>query len=143
MNNDLVTRVRAAMDETERLASAALNHPDAIDSGARLDDGVWEDHGECVDSPNIPWGSGINLMSKPGGVTGEQAQHIAHHDPKRELRKVAVDRRLLDHAVAHCAKYDERAEAGDRSQIEHGAAMYEIVVQLAAGYGIELPEVAW
>lgn len=103
--NDLLQKIEAAIAETERIARSALRNParydaklgDYVDIG--VDDGEWVASGCMVEPANPGRGDvfqgGITIYDE-GGHTEEQATHIALNDPKRVLRRVARDRKLLE-----------------------------------------------
>lgn len=161
--DDLTARLRTKLDEVEAWARAASQ---TSDPGTPTGEHWRWECGECdtpitinpvtdadVECPNgcssqvflrsvEEYPSSVGPLSAAivpyaQEVPAVAGAFIALHDPARELRVVAAHRRLLDHAVAHCRKYNERVECGDAASIEHGAAMYEVIGQLAQAYGIE------
>jgi Family of unknown function (DUF6221) len=107
MSEPLVDRLRAALDEDERMAKAALFHPRTWDEtvGDNViigeDDGQWKADGREIVSANQfraaadDYQDAIHIYDE-GGHTEEQAEHIARHDPARVLRQVAAMRKILD-----------------------------------------------
>jgi hypothetical protein len=92
---DLVTFLRARLDEDERVARAAIGGPWEVGPtfGARDNRVYVRAEGDLIDSvgtcviagqiPNVPeWRS--------------NAQHIARHDPARVLREVEAKRRRME-----------------------------------------------
>lgn len=76
---DLIERLRAAIDATERIAQAASG--DSVFDGTGIVTG--------------PRGSAVLLSTA--------ARHIARHDPASVLRRCAADRKILDWlAEGHC-----------------------------------------
>lgn len=92
----LITAIRAALDETERLAREALSHPTRWHGvqGERTgtDDGVWR-AGSGMDECRVE-GIGITIYDE-GGHSAEQARHIAANNPATVLRLVAGLREIV------------------------------------------------
>lgn len=87
---DLIERLRAAIDETERVALAATPGPWRVDS---------EDYAEII------YGNDDMVSVVSGGRWGDEASvfdstadaiHIARHDPASTLRRCAADRKILE-----------------------------------------------
>lgn len=101
----LIEKLTAALDETERIARAAVRHPSRYNSDLRdheecgVDDGEWTADRCEVISANPHRGDffhGGIMIYDEGGHNEEQAKHIAHNDPAHVLRQVAVHRKILD-----------------------------------------------
>lgn len=75
--DDLVTFLRARLDEDQRVAATA---------GGGDDCGAWTAAGETVDFDQY----------EIGGFHPSTAAHVARHDPARVLREVEAKRRLLE-----------------------------------------------
>lgn len=85
--NDLLEKLEAALDQTEQIARDAL------------DEAPWEARNADADGIHMedPWvGYRDELGTVATGMRADQAIHIALNDPKRILRRVARDRKLLD-----------------------------------------------
>ena len=109
MTDDLVTWLRAQLDEDERLARAAFSdagHWSA--NGSRFivdqpDDGEWRRGTLAMDDRRVE-GIGITLYDE-GGHDEDQAAFIAEHDPARVLREVEAKRRIIEeHPYAGAGK---------------------------------------
>lgn len=140
----LVERLRAALDETERVAREA--------GGT-----AWVKSSTYPDQAGVEEAAtGEVVVYDEGWPTTAQAEHIALHDPERELRMVAAHRKILDlHAPS---EYRIRRSGGITQvvlQCDHCAslchsgsglscdepcdAVYpcETVTLLAEAYGVE------
>lgn len=92
--DDLVTWLRAQLDEDERVARATI-HPDHT--------GEWE-LSEYVEYGNdgdmARWDLTLDEIAPPlydtSGMGPSPMRHIARHDPARVLREVEAKRRILD-----------------------------------------------
>ena len=87
MTNDLVTWLRAQLDEDERVAGSATSGPWTNDDPLARD-GVYSPaiDGFVVDCEYVYMGP----------FTVHNATHIARHDPNRVLAEVEAKRRILD-----------------------------------------------
>jgi hypothetical protein len=83
--NDLLEKLEAALAQTEQIARDAL------------DDARWE--ARWVDREYMEYEPLVGYRDELGtvatGMRAEQAIHMAHNDPKRVLRRVARDRKLI------------------------------------------------
>jgi hypothetical protein len=114
---DLVEFLRAALDEDERVARAAIR-PERIDGWANpplpADSGRWMVQGQTgeIDDPE-DWYAIEDEKSREIVVYNEsrpdpqQATHIARHDPARVLAEVAAKRAILELFPATGAVFDE------------------------------------
>ncbi|MFI6368911.1 DUF6221 family protein [Nocardia sp. NPDC050630] len=93
--------IRARLAEDETIARAALRHPTKYNPETRehertgTDSGEW--HTDSYVDPNdkrMVHGASMTIYDE-GGHTAEQAAHIAHYDPARELRQVAATRDMF------------------------------------------------
>lgn len=113
--DDLVQLLREAIDETERIARAAVG--DSVFDGTGI-----------VTGPR--WS--VAMLST-------SAWHIAHHDPAAVLRRCAADRKILDMWKPDpvddlVAEFDGFRSCSDSCPPQIGAY---ILAALAEGYGIE------
>lgn len=133
VGTDLLARLRAAIDETERMARAAMEPAN--------DDGVWKRGGLSHDSARVA-GLGIVIYDE-GGHDMDQAEHIARHDPASVLRRCAADRKILElHPSAQEEiGWTEEITICYTCRYDNGLDSYSFpcptIVALAAGYGIE------
>lgn len=121
--DDLITRLRAALDDHESAALGAKG-----DTGGRWtqDDGPPED---------------IVLYDKSGKLTMGQARHIARHDPAFVLADIAAKRKLLDMHAESDFPYNPDDGPGDYSWTARCDRCYEdtpctTLRLLAEAYGI-------
>lgn len=89
--DQLVAAVRAALDDTERLARRATSAPWTSDDPFMRD---------AVHAPLVSIGEfqvyvADCLGKEMGPFARYNAEHIARHDPATVLRRVAADRRVL------------------------------------------------
>lgn len=109
----LLAFLHARLDEVERVARAAATGPWSVsargrwqpsdeEAGATVDDA----HGNAVIPPDVDYGPVVNRAD---------AEHIALHDPARELREVEAKRLRLRFIELSddldCADYLARIEA--------------------------------
>lgn len=126
--DQLVAALRAALDEDERLARY---------SGGT---GVWS-VGDCIDADHgtTQWeiSEGPYVHSLVRGNT--RANHVAHHDPARVLRKVAAMRKVLD-------TYARAVELANRPTMRSATSTYAsgchdglwtAILAFAEEYGIQ------
>ncbi|MFI5755633.1 DUF6221 family protein [Streptomyces sp. NPDC051569] len=89
MNNDMVTFVRARLDEDEQGASAASPGPWHLNA----------EGDEVLAVDDITVAEGFALSNRQLRAT---AAHIARHDPARVLREVDAKRRIVDlHGIVY------------------------------------------
>jgi hypothetical protein len=121
--SDLIAKLRAALDEDERVAREACDN----DSGEWFDGDDWnvwraeeiDPHDELEQHELVVYGN-----VKP------QSEHIARHDPARALRQVAAMRKVLDLA--------ERLDFYETDNcLVRMPDPQELVLALAEAYGIE------
>lgn len=116
--SDLVSRVLAAIEETETKADAAVGD----DLGY-----VWTAHETRVDDAD---GATVTEGCSPG-----EAAHIAHHDPAAVLRRCQADKRVLKRHTpflltrerlecAHCAEASPCADLRDLAD-QYGISVEE------------------
>ncbi|MFD3748344.1 DUF6221 family protein [Nocardia sp. NPDC058633] len=86
--------IAARLDEDEETARAAFGGPG--------DNGVWErDHDPYA--AEVVFSDWIHIYAE-GGHSATQAEHIARHDPARELRQAAAVRAVVElhHGESWC-----------------------------------------
>lgn len=105
--DDLVTWLRAQLDEDERVAQAAIPGPWVADGDEVLHDGD-----QVV-------------------LSGHSTEHVARHDPVRVLAEMEAKRELIavyEEAAEYYDKIDRRAPAGEahglRTALKHLALPY-------------------
>lgn len=111
---DLVAAIRAALDETERIARACWPGVDFHASEDPSNPGTFDV--EAYESGSL--GNFVEV----GRVAAPFAEHIARHDPAAVLRRCAADRELIE-------MYEARG--GDLATLE---AVFEVI---AEAYGVE------
>lgn len=129
--DDLIARIRAAIDEDERMAEAAFGQ-------ARH--GEWEYRPGSDDGVYVAGGAIEIFRSDAYGYTrlgNAYGQHIARHDPARVLRTVQVYRDLLVGAEAALCATDE--DPNDPVRASDAAHARHTLEDLADIYGIEVP----
>jgi hypothetical protein len=127
--NNLITKLRAAIDEDERIAEAT----------AETYGGTWEDGGKRGEFVTTPYGGRVACGPHDGcWYDGEIRQHIARHDPARVLGRVAADRKILDW-VKSCDGWDAEWDKYGIEPLSGMPSTDELVAALAQGYGIEVP----
>ena len=106
--------LRARLIEEESIAFAAISDrfqrvEDGLETVAR-DDGAWRATSGRV------YGVTLDTYDE-GGITRDQAKHIALHDPARVLREVEARRRILDdyNHLSALPEWDERVRGGKPS----------------------------
>jgi len=82
--SELIEKIRAALDEDERVATEALLL--AVDNR-----GEW-----TYAERRVTGGPGLLIV---GHIPANRGRHIARHDPARVLRQVAAMRKILDFTV--------------------------------------------
>ena len=88
---DLVAFLNARLDEDEAVANAA-----ATSGNQFAAEGVFAPEWRFAnDSAMVRSGAGAIVFGE-GAPSGEQAVHIACHDPARVLREVAAERAMLE-----------------------------------------------
>lgn len=126
---ELVARIREALDETERIARAAKGE-------------AWELHRDS----RVVTAVGDDDAFRGHGYKVEFAEHIAHNDPARVLRRVAADRKILDlhrnEAFKPAWDQDGPLRYTCSTCSERGMQMFDTwcdtVLALAEAYGIEV-----
>lgn len=98
MNDDLVTWLRAQLDEDERVAKLA-----AIGNGAEWthQPTLGEPEGYVDVESCLLAGSEV---LRPGDIDEEMLAHIARHNPARVLREVEAKRKRIDLALEIAAE---------------------------------------
>lgn len=94
--DDLVTWLRAQLDDDERVALAASPGPwGDTETGAPhwSDAGVYDVNDQSVALYDAAYEEG------PTSIRAEDATHIARHDPVRVLREVAAKRAIVEWVV--------------------------------------------
>ena len=100
MSADLVTWLRACIDDDQRVAKSAVTEPFPVGKG--LGAGVWRQGAPA----GHMWAERIEgddlTIYDEGGHSEAHAAHIARWDPARVLAEVAAKRAILDeHAIIH------------------------------------------
>ena len=108
MADDLVARLRAALDETERIALAVADEQWAEDVAAAEG---WNEYHEAV------------------------RMHIVRHGPASVLRMVAAHRKILDEVVK--ADAESQKDPYEKAMVGYWEGLSTAVEALAEGYGIE------
>jgi hypothetical protein len=107
MSGELVTWLRAQLDEDERVARAA--------------GGKWGNGLPATIHPNptvfrtVTRGAGVVC----GSILSEDAEHIARHDPARVLREVAAKRAVVE-LLAHDAPHSVVTGQAQREDFRDG-----------------------
>jgi hypothetical protein len=117
---ELTDRIRAALDETERVAREAWQenwrwYAEDKTVMTHGQDGEWE---------------GYRTVG-----TRADAEHIALHDPERVLRMVAAHRKILDAWVA--ADAEAQKDPYEKSVTGYWEGLDTAVAALAEAYGVE------
>lgn len=86
---DLVSRLLAAIEKTERLAQAATPGPWHVDD-ERYAEAIYGGETACVIGGGR-WGGEASVFDST-----EDALHIAHNDPAAVLRRCKADREIVD-----------------------------------------------
>lgn len=115
---DLVAAIRAAIDETERVARATSQWTWAAGS-------IWFDA-----MRQLP----LSVLGRADNVSLEDTAHMARHDPTRVLRRCAADRKILAWAQACDAWADHEATPPFGMPNTD-----DLLAALAEGYSIEVP----
>jgi hypothetical protein len=84
MSDDLITWLRAQLDDDERVATDRARLAGDVWTAVEVAPGRWE----------VVGAGGRGTVAQ--GLPQWEAEHIARHDPARVLRRVAADRRILD-----------------------------------------------
>lgn len=121
--DDLVTWLRAQLDDDERVARAA--HPGPWDLR------TWDAFGGAAAEVLMPLGepgyrTGLTRSSLIGTQEAGTAEHIAQWDPARVLAEVGAKRRILD--LCEIGTYDGGHFGG------YGDAYDDVVQRLALPY---------
>lgn len=141
----LADRIRAALDETERVARAA-------GGSAWI---RWTGFGPVIVEQTTEYGvvyvTGAGVVSDEGQPSPGQVDHILRHDPERVLRMVAAHRQILDeHPLAwHKVTWpdEDGGFTGGRAEVCDTCLPAEVtspaggpcatVTALAEAYGVE------
>ena len=124
--DDLIAFQSARLDEDEAAALAATGTAWAWEATGDKDNSWTVGHVEGEDgrplSGEIEHGQGIVIDGVCESINGNlaDAAHIARHNPGRELREVAVKRRILDLYVA----FRDGAESDRKVRGEVGLGVY-------------------
>lgn len=120
---DLITRLREAIDEDERLARAAVRFG-----------GPPPPH---MDGPGVWFAVGMESQ-----YDASVDEHIARHDPARVLREVAAKREILElhqYQYEHPHSYCVSCELNPATTyVRQDGPWCPGVLALAKGYGIEV-----
>lgn len=123
MSDDLITRVRAAIEEKMRIAREATAGPWVV---------RWQDGEVGVDvEPADRTGYYIVCPDSAAGLDERDARHIALHDPQDTLRGCEADLRVLDRHVPEWIKY--------RSWCTHCERLWPCVEILDRAYAHNVP----
>lgn len=132
---DLIDKLNAALDETERIARATfLSDSDDGDwiVSTNPDNGeVWGVLGTCISLGHFTRGGELDDPA--------QAVHIAHQSPKRILDQVAAHRKILDRwadLTAEVAYWRGRGDE-DAAPVATEWAYRQVAQLLAEAYGIK------
>lgn len=107
--DDLITWLRAQLDDDERIALAAA---DQFGGQGGQHWAVNPERPEVVSAPTVGHGRGVFAVVYPATTNwGEpvELEHVARHDPARVLADIAAKRRIL---AAHEKWCDGYCEAG-------------------------------
>lgn len=124
--SDLTTRLRAAIDERDRLARAC----DATD---------WRGPyaGVIVDRDVDGWQHGFDetvIFYCSDRIA--ETEHALANDPDATLRMVAAHRKILDEHESICTQYNDPTRT-EPMAFGPGYGLWIAIVALAEGYGIE------
>ena len=109
MTDDLVTWLRAQIDEDERVAHAVADHRQ------RRGELRWTQT-DPDRTPGLIGDECGNVVTYDEGRPNEwQAAHIVRHDPYRVLRQVERDRRILDRHASYDFPYNPEDGPGEYS----------------------------
>lgn len=127
--DDLLTRLRAKLDEVERIARAATVGPWRVDDETYAEVIYGDDDTSVVAGGR--WGGEASVFDSTA-----DALHIAAQNPAVTLRMVAAHRKILDEHERICAEYNDPART---EPMAFGPAygLWIALVALAEGYGIE------
>jgi hypothetical protein len=89
--SELLEQLEAAINETERIARATGTR------GYPAEENAWN-------PGDFTWALGLDHAGFPDD---DDLEHIAHNDPKRVLRRVARDRKLLALHVLTVSKHEQ------------------------------------
>lgn len=133
MADDLVARLRAALDETERIARAC-------EPGVDFHAGEDPSRPGTFDVEAYESGSLGNFV-QVGQVDAPFVAHIARHDPASVLRMVTAHRKILDEVVDEASGLDISVDidrrVGPRDTTTEPYLGDVLVRILAEAYGIE------
>lgn len=137
--DDLVVRLLAAIEETERLAQAAAKD---TEHGWSAGDEYLSDYVTTVE-----YGSAVVVGPYSGYMSWELRRYIARHDPASVLRRCAADRKLIELHTPKRIKGDDFPQCPvcieeKRGYPEEWCDEYHpcrTLLALAVGYGIEEP----
>lgn len=126
--SDLVSRLLAAIEQTERLAQDATTRPGGHQWGiAPVSPYKWGD--DERDTEVIARGKPIVRCDyERGGYL--IASHIVHHDPESVARRCAADREIVETCAFWLHENDAGIDPCARSVLNH----------LARGYGLSVEE---
>lgn len=135
--DDLIARLTAAIEETEKAARDASGRGEKWFIAAQPESGWWKDpHDDEIVADGKPI---IRLNEEYGGNLA--ADHIVRHDPFGVLRGCAADQRVL---ARHKRDRDWRCETcvehtyDPRFAFERALWPCEEIKDLAARYGLEV-----
>lgn len=154
---ELTAKLRAALDEDERMAYLATEHGETwtydgthrdgprvqISAGIRLSDNLtsdaqWWERGDVNSSV---WTCDDYEDGCPGMAESWEAEgrHMARHDPARVLRQVAAMRKILDeHEIEEPGTdYQYCRSCQDHERHDAHSAPCPTLLALAEAYGIE------
>lgn len=125
--DDLIAKLRAALDEDERIARAATPGPWAVDNETYAETIYGEGDNYTTVVAGGRWGGEASVFDST-----EDAIHIARHDPARVLRQTAAIRKLLD-------EHERLVEANssDRADLAERAALWRVIRLFAEAYRIQ------
>lgn len=132
--SDLVSRLLAAIEETERLARAAQDY---------VGDGPWS-VGRARGSGE-PYVNG-EVAAVCSFIEEASALHIVRNDPAAVLRRCAADRKLLARGGPFCSCYEYGPPTNPNTGLSiphhYDCSSYEAASLLAEVYGISVEEEA-
>jgi hypothetical protein len=140
---DLITFIRARLDEDEGLANAAAKEQ-LYNVGGVLAKANWRSDGDgyvsTIGRVEGCWDETLWPSDRPGYVErrmpGYVADHIARHDPARVLREVEAKRRILDEVLHEIDFLDHQVqmEFGTGPMPDYAEATVLLVKLLAHPY---------
>jgi hypothetical protein len=129
---DALSRLRAALDEDERIAQVALKGPARLEPNWHVVTYEVTHEGASVlgsrPASTVSDSSGVFIAPE----LGRQSEHIARHDPAREVAEVALKRLILHHHKPREFDGDEDIETGHRP-----TALYCVECSTMVGNGID------